>query len=172
MIITFWSWFFFGAEKSKSGLRLLLNKRIAIHIAIALVLLSIIKADPFEFAARALFPAASILVSMAVAWTSRASTVIQDVEFRSKVIKSSNPLESYVYGYQLSLLIIIIMIVYVSIMASGGISCSLFSDEFNRNSAGFCLYFLLSLAVSQCWQVIDFSNLLTLLHQRVKDGQS
>lgn len=169
MIQTFWSWLYRGAGTGKSGLRLLfLSWRIPIHATVAISLLCFIKANPFDFAAKALFPAASILVSMAVAWTSRAATILQDAEFRRKVITNSNPLEGYVYGYQLSLLIIITMIVYVSIMAGGGLNLTIISTHFSVNLSGFWLYFLLSFAVGQCWQVIDFSNLLTLLHERSK----
>lgn len=169
MILTFWSWFWKGTPDSHSGLRLLLwSWRIPIHAVIAIALLLFIKTGPFEFASKALFPAASILVSMAVAWTSRAATILQDAEFRKKVIAPQNPIEGYVYGYQLSLLIIITMVVYVSIMAGGGFSIVIISSHFSTMLSGFWLYFLLSLAVGQCWQVIDFSNLLTLLHERSK----
>lgn len=168
MIVTFWSWFWKGTAKSKSGLRLLVNGRLVVHAIIALLLLVCVKSDPFEFAGKALFPAASILVSMAVAWTSRASTILQDNTFREMILSDKNPLEAYVYGYQLALLIIIGMVIYVSIMASGGLSFVLISPSISVRLSGFMLYFLLSLAITQCWQVIDFSNLLTLLHERVR----
>lgn len=168
MITTFWSWFFSGVPGSRPGWKLLVRMSILGHVAVAAVMLGLLNSEPFEFAGKALFPAASILVSMAVAWTSRAATILQDVEFRSKLVGESNPIEDYVYGYQLSLLIIISMVVYISVMASGGISLNLPINIPIEELSGFLLYFLLSLSVAQCWQVIDFSNLLTLLHQRVK----
>ena len=168
MIVRFWPWFWGGTANSKSGLRLLINWHLLIHITIASLLLASVRADPFIFAGKALFPAASILVSMAVAWTSRASSILQDSDFKKKILSDKNPLESYVYGYQLSLLIIIGMVVYVAIMASGGLTFVIYNRHFSESISGFFLYFLLSLAVSQCWQVIDFSNMLSLLHERVK----
>ena len=170
MITTFWSWFFEGVGGSKSDLRVLISWKLLIHAFVATALLKFMAADPFTFASNALFPAASILVSMAVAWTSRASTVLQDNDFRNKIIENRNPLESYVYGYQLSLFIIIGMVVYVAIMASGGLSVTIIDRDFSIKISGFWLYFLLSLAITQCWEVIDFSNMLSLLHQRVKSG--
>lgn len=168
MIITFWKWFWRGTSNSKSGIRLLLNWTLVVHFAVAMLLLLLVRSDPFEFAAKALFPAASILVSMAVAWTSRAATILQDTEFRNRAIGENNPLEAYVYGYQLSLLIIISMVVYVAVMAAGGLDLVIFSEDFSLALSGFWLYFLLSWSVAQCWLVIDFSNMLTLLHQRAR----
>lgn len=168
MIKTFWSWFWKGTGHSKSGIRILISWRLIVHVLVSFFLLALMAVDPFTFAGQALFPAASILVSMAVAWTSRASTILQDSEFRNSIIRETNPLEAYVYGYQLSLLIIIGMVVYVAIMASGGLDIIILSREFSVAISGFWLYFLLSLSIAQCWQVIDFSNLLTLLHERVR----
>lgn len=146
----------------------MISWKFLLHALVAVVLLMFIAADPFVFAAKALFPAASILVSMAVAWTSRASTILQDSEFRKNVLQSANPLESYVYGYQLSLFIIIGMVIYVAIMASGGLSIIIFDSNISVKISGFWLYFMLSFAIGQCWEVIDFSNMLSLLHERVK----
>ena len=87
---------------------------------VAVVMTFSLKIDGFEFAAKTLFPAASILVSMAIAWTARAATVLNDKSFRNKVVSDNNPLEDYLYGYQLSLLILISVIIYVAIMAAGG----------------------------------------------------
>lgn len=168
MITTFWRWFFWGVPGGRQGWRVLVRWSLLFHASVAALMLALLKAAPIEFAGKALFPAASILVSMAVAWTSRAATILQDSDFRSKIVGEENPIEDYVYGYQLSLLIIIIMVSYISIMASGGIVVRTnFYFPFEVIS-GFFLYFMLSLSVGQCWRGIDFSNLLTLLHQRVK----
>ena len=120
MITTFWRWFFWGVPGGRQGWRVLVRWSLLFHASVAALMLALLKAAPIEFAGKALFPAASILVSMAVAWTSRAATILQDSDFRSKIVGEENPIEDYVYGYQLSLLIIIIMVSYISIMASGG----------------------------------------------------
>ena len=146
-----------------------MGRMTLIHIGIAVAMSNLMVPDPFDFAAKALFPAASILVSMAVAWTSRASTIIQDKPFRDKMLSERNPLESYVYGYQLSLLILILMVIYVAIMAGGGLDIIISDRRISVAISGFWLYFFLSLGIEQCWQVIDFSNLLTLLHNKAKD---
>jgi hypothetical protein len=125
--------------------------------------------SPYDFAAKALFPAAAILVGMAVAWTSRAAAVLQDEKFRNAVISEETPLEGYVYGYQLALLVIMIMVVFVTITANGGIRTSLRADV-AIGTTGVTLYALLSLAMRECWGVINFSSLLSILHSKVPRG--
>jgi hypothetical protein len=123
--------------------------------------------SPYAFAAKALFPAASILVGMAVAWTSRAAAVLQDEKFRSAVIDNDRPIEAYLYGYQLSLLIIIVMVIFVSITANGGIQIYGFSQRIAEATTAIAMYSLLSISIRECWSVINFSNLLSILHSRV-----
>ena len=167
MIQTFWHWLSWGAPNSRPGWSLVLNRWLVLHVGVAVALSLAVKVDPFTFAAKALFPAASILVGMAVAWTSRATAVLQDKSFRSIVITDDRPLEDYLYGYQLSLLIIISMVVYVAIMASGGFRFIVVSREISQYISGFFLYLFLSIAIRECWTVINFSNLLSLLHDKL-----
>lgn len=168
MITTFWRWLWHGAAPGKPGIWLLWNWWLLLHASAALVLTGLIAVTPYEFAGKALFPAASILVGMAVAWTSRASAILQDANFRKAVIDDGAPLEDYLYGYQLSLLIIISMVVYVAVTANGGLRIPALSPDFAQHSTAFIMYFLLSASVRECWSVINFSNLLALLHDRVR----
>lgn len=167
MIPTFWKWLWRNERTGRSGLRLLLNYWIFFHALIGIILTCFMTLDPFSFASKALFPAASILIGMAIAWTSRAATVLQDSNFREKVINKNLPLEDYLYSYQLSLLVIIITVIYVSIMAGGGFNFFIYSSSISQNLSSFWLYFLLSSAIRECWGVINFSNLLTLLHEKI-----
>jgi hypothetical protein len=136
------------------------------HATVGAVLYLLMPVSPYDFAAKAIFPAASILVGMAVAWTSRAAAVLQDDNFRNQVISGERPIEAYAYGYQLSLLIIMLMVVFVTITANGGIRTPL-TPAVARASTGVTMYALLSLAMRECWMVINFSNLLAILHSKV-----
>ena len=165
-MITFWQWFLRGVGGTKSGWRLLMSRWFLVDAAVGMALYSLMPVSPYDFAAKALFPAASILVGMAVAWTSRAAAVLQDENFRKKVITDERPIEAYVYGYQLSLLIIMIMVVFVTVTANGGIRIPMPLDV-ARASTGIAMYTLLSMAMRECWTVINFSNLLAILHSKV-----
>jgi hypothetical protein len=167
VIPTFWQWLLGAHERGGFNVRTIIDGWLFFHASLALVFLFFLQVSPYEFATKALFPAASILVGMAVAWTSRAATILQDKKFKAKMISKENPIESYVYGYQLSLLIIISCVVFVSIMASGGIKINYIKQNIANNISGFSMYFLLSMSIRECWQVINFSSMLSLLSDRI-----
>ncbi|WP_134095059.1 hypothetical protein [Novosphingobium sp. PhB55] len=166
-IETFWRWLISRQARGRTGLSLLISRWIFVDAAVAVTAVLLLKVDGFQFASKALFPAASILVSMSVAWTARGSSVINDKKFRDKILNDDRPLEDYVYGYQLSLLVIMITVVYISIMAVGGINVTFINEKTSILVSGFWLYFLLSMSVRSCWSVIDFSNMLGILNSRI-----
>lgn len=171
MIVNFWKWLLAKNSNGKRGVTPLFDRWIFLHAGIALVFVMFLNIDPFEFAGKALFPAASILVGMAVAWTSRASTILHDAKFREAIISEDNPPESYFYSYQLSLLIMISTVVYISIMAAGGLSFYLFDRKISSLISGFFLYFLLSLSIRECWSIVNFSSLLSILNDKATRGK-
>ncbi|MDR6853660.1 magnesium-transporting ATPase (P-type) [Sphingomonas sp. BE123] len=132
----------------------------------ALTATYLIAADPFSFASKALFPAASVLIGMSMAWTTRASTVMQSKDLREALFNDQRPAEDYIYGFQLSILIVIFMVVYVAVMAGGGLRVSFFSREWDRLLSGYWMYFVISLALRECWGVVNFTNMLSMLDYR------
>lgn len=176
MIETFWHWLLFRAEGKSSGWKLLFGWKNLADVAIAATMTFALSVDGFEFAAKALFPAASIFVSMSIAWTSRAATIINDKNFREKIVRSERPLEDYVYGFQLSLLIIMITVVYIAIMAAGGFKFYIYNEFLSRMFSSIFMYIMIVWSVRECWSVVNFTNLLGLLADRVerteKDNES
>lgn len=168
MIETFWSWMVAKSGR-KTGFRLLITPWLLLDATVAAFLVEFLQIDGFAFAERALFPAASILVSVAVAWTARASFIISDDDFREKVIASDNPIEDYVYGYQLSILVLFSAIIYVAIMSSGGFNFYIHDRELSKFVSSFFMFLLLSLTLRECWSVINFTNLLSLLNAKVSE---
>lgn len=165
-IETFWRWLLIRQARGKTGIWTLLNWWLLLDLAVAAAATKFLQVDGFHFAEKGLFPAASILVSMSIAWTARAATIINDDKFRSAVITPDRPLIDYVYGYQLGLLVIMATVVYIAIMAVGGFSFYIYSPYFSRIASSFFLFFLLSLSIRLCWTIINFSNLLALLKDR------
>ncbi len=172
MIPTFWEWLLGSHDKGGFNVTNIIDGWLFFHGAAALILVFLLQVGPYEFAANALFPAASILVGMAVASTSRAAAILQDKTFKTKMISEKNPIENYIYGYQLSLLIIISSVVFVSIMASGGIDIVFIDRNISSNISGFLMYFLLSMSIRECWQVINFSSMLSLLNDIITEKKS
>lgn len=163
---TFWKWLIHRHPGSPRGIENIANRFFPVHVAIAVLATSLIKSDPFTFASKALFPASSILIGMSLAWTTRASTLLQSADLRDALFRNDRRAEDYVYGFQLAILVIMLMVTYVAIMAGGGLSVNVFGQETDSLLSGFWLYLLLSLAMRECWGVVNFTNLLSLLDYR------
>lgn len=168
MIPTFWKWFL-GFGGARPGVMLILGWPTLIHASIAASLTFLLKSDGFDFALKALFPAASIFVGMSIAWTFRAATVLNDKGFRKKVINENNPIEEYLYGFQLSILILMFTVAYISLMAAGGFNFYIISVYWSIKLSSFWLYFLISMSVRECWSIVNFTNLLSILADFVDD---
>ncbi len=170
MIEEFWPWFRAKSGR-KIGYRLLLSKWVLLDLTIALLLVFGLSVDGFSFAQRALFPAASILAGMAFAWTARASTILNNREFRERIISEQNPLSDYVYGFQMAILILFCCVVYIAIMASGGLKFEIWNREFSRLLSSFWMYVLISMTIRECWGIVNFTNLLTLLDDKATSAE-
>ena len=166
MIDTFWKWLIRGGDKSPAGWRNIVDQYLIVHVLMALIATALVRADPFDFAKTALFPAASILVGMSLAWTTRAATVLQTAELRERLISDQRPAEDYIYGYQLAILVIIVMVGYVAVMAGGGLNVVVFGAPKDQQISAFVLYLLLSLSLRECWGAVNFTNMLSLLDFR------
>ncbi|WP_156930276.1 hypothetical protein [Sphingomonas jaspsi] len=165
-VLPFWKWLFRGGDNSPAGVRNIVNPSLLFHAVVGLIATTSINADPYEFAGKALFPAASILVGLSLAWTTRASTALQNRELREKLITDFRPAEDYVYGYQLAILSIICMVIYVCIMSAGGLNIRIFNNHWDGKLSGFWMYFIISISLRECWGVVNFTNMLTLLDYR------
>ncbi|CCA92627.1 hypothetical protein [Novosphingobium sp. PP1Y] len=169
MIETFWPWMFskFGR---RTGFRLLLNWWLLIDFIIAFVLTVFLKVDGFYFAGKALFPAASILVGMSVAWTARAATILNNDKFQERVLSEQNPMQDYIYGYQMSIMMLFGCIMYISIMSVGGFDFCIINCKLSRFISSFFMYFSISMTIRECWSVVNFTNLLVLLDNKVRQN--
>lgn len=133
---------------------------------VALAATCLVATDPFSFASKALFPASSVLIGMSMAWTTRASTVLQTKDLREALFNDERPAEDYVYGFQLSILIVMIMVGYVAVMAGGGLRITVLGRQWDHLFSGYWMYFTISLALRECWGVVNFTNMLSMLEYR------
>lgn len=58
------------------------------------------------------------------------------------------------------------MVIYVSIMAGGGIRLVVFGKKWDEIASAFWLYLVISLALKECWGVVNFTNMLSMLEYR------
>jgi hypothetical protein len=165
----FWTWFLKGSKKGPRGARNILNMFLVVHVCVAVLATSLMAADPISFAQKALFPASSILIGLSMAWSTRASTILQAKDLRDLLFNETRPAEDYIYGFQLSILVVIVMIVYVATMAGGGIKVAVFGPPLDMQASAFWMYFLISLTLRECWGVINATNMISMLeYMRVK----
>lgn len=167
MIENYWSWLI-DKPGRQVGYKLLLTRWLILDFAISILLTFFLKVDGFEFASKALMPSASILAGMSFAWTTRASSILNNKDFRDKIIGVDNPLEDYVYGFQMSIMILFGCVICIAIMAVGGFDFYIYEESVSRNASSFLLFLLISLTIRECWSVINFTSLLTMLEDRVK----
>lgn len=160
---SFWSWFLKGSQKGPRGIWNILNLFLIVHCLIAGSATFLIVNDPVTFAQKALFPASSILIGLSMSWTTRASAILQSKELRERLFSVSRPAEDYVYGFQLAILVVIIMLVYVAILAGGGLRVSVFGQPWDTYASAFWMYFLFSITIRECWGVINATNMLSML---------
>lgn len=170
MIDEYWPWLRAKSGR-KIGYKLLINKWLLLDIAIALALSFGLKVNGFQFAEKALFPAASVLAGMAFAWTSRASAILNNKQFRDNIISDDNPLSDYVYGFQMAIMILFACVIYIAIMAVGGFRFYIYDRNISMIFSAFFMYFMICLTIRECWSVVNFTNLLTLLDD-VQAGNS
>ncbi len=98
-----------------------------------------------------------------MAWTTRASTILQTKDLREALFTEERPAEDYIFGFQLSILIVVIMIIYVAIMAGGGLRIGLLGQPFDGYASAFWMYFLISMTLRECWGVINATNMISML---------
>jgi hypothetical protein len=105
-----------------------------------------------------------------MAWTTRASTILQIKELRERLFTDKRPPEDYIYGFQLSILVVISLLIYVSVMAAGGLQITVLGQPCDSTASSFWMYFLFSLTLRECWGVVNATNMLSLLEYiRTKD---
>ena len=160
---SFWKWLVKGSKKGPRGLWNVINWFLLVHALVAILMTSLVVTDPVSFAQKALFPASSILIGLSMSWTTRASAILQTRELRVSLFTEKRPAEDYIYGFQLAILVVVTMLVYVAVMAGGGLKISVFGQPLDSSASAFWMYFLFSLTLRECWGVINATNMLSML---------
>jgi hypothetical protein len=151
----FWKWFFRGL-RSRSGLsRLLLGWWTLAHGALGVSLAFLIDKPLNEIATGFLLPLASILVGLSFAWAGNAQALLQTDEIEKLVKHLPDGIETFLYGFQGAILVILITMTLWGLAAVG---------IFDRLEpvAEALLFALASLAVRECWHVVLATQLLLL----------
>ncbi|HQH71617.1 MAG TPA: hypothetical protein PK360_06010, partial [bacterium] len=117
-----------------------------------------------------LLPIAGIFIGLSFAWGGNALALLQPDEIEEMTDYHSGGFEYYVYTYQMAILAIL-----ATLVVWGLAGLDLFDLVWPTKSSmslyfviKFILYFLGSVALRECWQVVLSAQLLLLARKKIK----
>lgn len=161
----FWTWLFWGLS-DRAGYRQIVNWWLAVHFLAGMGVALLVNVPLHEAAQTFLLPLAGIFVGLSFAWAGNAQALLQESEIEEIAARHPDGLSSYVYTFQLAILIILLTLV-----AWGLAGLKVFDFCTNRVISLFIeafLYFLASLTLRECWHVVLGSQMLILSRHGVR----
>ena len=172
-IFNFWRWFFAGTV-TRAGWHKFLDRWLLFHCAAALLLTYSVPLTIAEAGRAVLLPLVGVLVGLSFAWSGNAQALMQGEEFEQMAEKNLGGFEEYVYTYQMAILTILTTIVAWALAGLGVIDgpCLVPCPSWSYAAAKFALYFLCSLTIRECWQVILASQYILLARREIRRKRS
>lgn len=165
----YWQWLFFGA---RPGIYKFFDRWMLVHIPAALTLAIFLPRTLAESASALLFPMASVLVGLAFAWGGNAQALLQTPEVEDLASHhESGMLEEYAYTYQSAVLCILITLIAWAGAGLGFYELLLDGKRCAYLAISFILFFLASLTIRECWQVVLGSQKLLIIRHRIKSAK-
>lgn len=161
-VIGFWKWLVTKDIAGDRGAQNILNRWLVLHLALGGVGAAALSAPAFELARFIALPGAALLVGLSFGWAGRSAGLLQDKDFSAFIIKHGPPPEGYVYSFQLAILCVMVFVGASAVIAGGGLPITLGSGPIDEAMNRFMMFFFGSVAVRECWGVIDFVNKLTI----------
>ena len=165
----FWRWLFLGLNQ-RSGLRQLWNRYLIVHAIVGVGVAMSVPVPPHEAAQTILFPFVGIVFGLSFARLGVAQGLLQEREMVGISQYHPDGIQTYVYTFQLAVLIIIFALL-IWALAGMKVFDSLFgsSSFWIRFMIETFLYFIASLAVRECWDVIKATHIMILFRNHIKE---
>jgi len=162
---SFWKWWF------RYGLLTFVNWWLILHLAIGYILFRLVSAPYSHIAQVIVIPLVGVLIGLSLAWAGNAIAIMQTPEFRQMASKHPRGIKEYLYGFQSSILALLVCIVFWSMIALGvHASPILLCVSHNiRISFKIMLFASSSLATRECWQIILSAQWLLLSKHNVEE---
>jgi hypothetical protein len=160
----FWDWFLKGPT---AGWRRFTNLWLLVHIGIGLVIALLVPATLKEAASTVLLPLAGVLVGMSFAWVGNALAIAQSVEIVRLSEHHQDGFEAYVHPFQAAILVLLLCLVGWGLAGLGLFDrpCAWRCSPWLYRGVAAALYGVASLAVRECWHLVNGAQLM-LLYQR------
>lgn len=167
----FWKWLFWGL-KDKPGYHQLVNRWLAIHVLVGIVVASVVDMSLDKAAQTILLPLAGIFVGLSFAWIGNAQALLQENEIVALAKHHPDGVQTYVYTFQLAILIILITLILWGLAGLEVFDSCIFLDKLPKFIAEIALYFFSSLTLRECWHVVMGSQLLILSRIKIRNRDS
>lgn len=164
----FWQWLFVGLDSKKPGFFSFVDGWLIVHIIVALALSYSVSVGIKEASATVLLPLASIFIGLSFAWAGNAQALLQESEIEKLTENHPDGIESYLYTFQLAILVILITLVAWGMAGLGLFEAYVFKINCLQYLVKFCLYFLASITLRECWHVVLGSQIMILSRYKIR----
>ena len=151
--LQFWTWLFVGVDNTKPGLRTFWNKWLMLHCCVALFCFWQNIGSLSNIAKAAILPFAGAFLGMTFAWSGNITSLLATEQLSELSDYVEGGISTHIYTVQLSILTVFLTSIFWTLAAIGIISSNYWS---------LMLYFLSSIAVRECWQMILFAQYMTI----------
>ena len=110
----------------------------------------------------------AIAIGLSLAWVGNIQALLQEKEIEKLAKHHPDGLQTYVYTFQLSILVILVTAVAWALAALGVYGARLLRHDCVQFVIEAVLYFLASLALRECWEVVKGSQLLILTRAAIR----
>ncbi len=167
--LNYWQWFLKGSG-GRPGYRRIINKWIFFHLAMGIVLSSLVKSDLTTSANTVLLPLAGILIGLSFAWAGNAQALMQSKEIEELSEYHEGGFVEYVFTYQTAILTILVTLVFWGIAG-----LNIFDKWVPRDCypkfyffIKVALFTLSSLTIRECWHVVMGAQWMLLIQKEIK----
>lgn len=164
----FWRWLVCGLN-GRPGCRQLLNWWLIVHVILGFCMATIVKISIQEAAQTIMLPLAGIFIGLSFAWVGNAQALLQESEIEKLAKHHPDGIETYVYTFQLAILLILATLVAWGLAGLRVFSSPFFYGKWIQFGIETTLYFLASLTLRECWHVVMGSQLLILSRLKVRN---
>ena len=165
----FWRWLLLGL-RDRPGYRLLLDRWLVVHIATGILMALLIGVSIHEAARTILLPLAGVFIGLSFAWAGNAQALLKESEIEKVAECHPDGIQTYVYTFQLAILIILITLVAWGLAGLKVFDAEILSNSVVQTSIEALLYFLASITLRECWHVVMASQLMILSRHNVQNA--
>ena len=164
----FWRWLFLGL-RDRPGCRLLLDWWLVVHVAAGILIAQLVGVSIHEAARTILLPLAGVFIGLSFAWAGNAQALLKESEIEKVAEHHPDGIQTYVYTFQLAILIILITLVAWGLAGLKVFDAEILSNSVVQTSIEALLYFLASITLRECWHVVMASQLMILSRHNVQN---